>query len=616
MGKIAKVTLITISSIVGLIIVAAIAIPLFVDLNDYKPEIEAAVKDKTGRELKLVGDIDVSVFPWLGVSTGKITLSNAQGFMPDYFAVIKESDIKIKLMPLLSKEVEVSTIIFKGLELNLAKNKKGVSNWDDLAGKNQPKKAEEKVVKVEEKTEAAPALAALMIGGLSIEDAQIHWDDQQAGQQVIIKDFNLKTGKIALNEAIDIKLSLFVDNKKPALTEALALTTELVIDESMQLIQLKNTKINSATKGVMVPNGAFDVQLLSQIAIDLKQESVVLESLKIAFDATTIDGFLRIKQFSKPALAFNLAINEIDVDRYTAADKAQTKVVASPAAAVAATTTLIPVKTIRDLNLNGDVSIGKLQASGVTLGDITLNIQAKDGVLRTKQAIKQLYDGQYSGQLTLNAKSRTPKIALNEKVTNVQIGRLLKDFKPDQPAKLTGAINLAAKLNTRGNIVPQFKSNLAGNLSFSVNNGAIQGVNFQQMIDMGKMFNGKTMKDKYAKEQTIFSAIKGTGTVRRGVITNPDFLMKSAQLVVNGSGTVNLVNEALNYKVKATATNKATKDRPVGIKVAGTMSEPTYNVDVLSMINETEKKKMNKALDKALGEGGGKAVNKLLESFF
>jgi len=616
MGKIAKVILISIPSVIGLIVLAVIAIPLFVDLNDYKPEIEAAVKDKTGRELKIAGDIDLSIFPWLGVSTGKITLSNAPGFVPDYFAVIKESDIKIKLMPLLSKEVEVSTITFKGLELNLAKNKKGLSNWDDLAGKNQPKKAEEKVVKVEEKTEAASVLAALMIGGLSIEDAQIHWDDQQAGQQVIIKDFNLKTGKIALNEAIDIKLSLFVDNKKPALTEALSLTTELVIDESMQLIQLKNTKINSATKGAIVPNGAFDVQLLSQIAIDLKQESLALENLKIAFDDTTIDGFLRIKQFSKPALAFNLAINEIDVDRYTAADKAQTKVVASPAAAVAATTALIPVKTIRELNLNGDISIDKLKASGVTLEKITLNIQAKDGVLRTKQAIKQLYDGQYSGQLTLNAKARTPKIALNEKVTKVQIGRLLKDFKPDQPAKLTGAINLAAKLNTQGNTVPQFKSNLAGNLSFSVNNGAIQGVNFQQMIDMGKMFQGKTMKDKYAKEQTVFSAIKGTGTVRRGIITNPDFLMNSAQLVVNGSGTVNLVNEALNYKAKATLTNKNTKDRPVGIKVAGTMSKPTYKVDVLSMINETEKKKMNKALDKALGEGGGKAVNKLLESFF
>jgi len=615
MGKIAKVILITVSSIVSLIILAVIAIPLFVDLNDYKPEIEAAVKDKTGRELKIAGDIDVSIFPWLGVSTGKITLSNAPGFVPDYFAVMEESEIKIKLLPLLSKEVEVSTIIFKGLELNLAKNKKGQSNWDDLAGKNQPKKVAKKSTE-ETATEATPALAALMIGGLSIEDAQIHWDDQQSGQQVIIKDFNLQTGKIALNEAIDIKLSLFVDNKKPALTEALSLTTELVIDDSMQLIHLKNTKINSATKGAMVPNGALDVQLLSQIAIDLKQESVALESLKIAFDGTTIDGFVRIKQFSKPALAFNLAINEIDVDRYTAADKSKKKVVASPAAAVAATTALIPVKTIRELNINGDVSIGKLKTSGVTLEKITLNIQAKDGVLRTKQAIKQLYDGQYSGQLTLNAKSRTPKIALNEEVTRVQIGRLLNDFKPDQPAKLTGAINLAAKLNTQGNTVPQFKSNLAGNLSFSVNDGAIQGVNFQQLIDMGKMFQGKTMKDKYAKEQTVFSVIKGTGTVRRGVITNPDFLMNSAQLVVNGSGTVNLVSEALNYKVKATLTNRNTKDRPVGIKVAGTMSAPTYKVDVLSMINETEKKKMNKALDKALGEGGGKAVNKLLESFF
>jgi len=426
----------------------------------------------------------------------------------------------------------------------------------------------------------------------------------------------LKIGKISLNEAIDIKLSLFIDNKKPVLTEALSLTTELTVDDSMQLIQLNNTQIKSSTKGVMVPNGTLDVQLLSQIAIDLKQESVALEGLNVTFDDTAVDGFVRIKQFKKPAVEFNLAINEIDIDRYTAADTSKKKIVTSPAAAVAATTALIPVQTIRELNLKGDVSIGKLQVSGVTLEKITLNIQAKDGLLRTKQAIKQLYEGQYSGQLTLNAKSKTPKIALNEKVTQVQIGRLLKDFKSDQPAKLTGVINLAAKLKTQGNTVPQFKSNLAGNLSFSVNNGAIQGVNFQQLIDMGKMFQGKAVKDKYAKEQTVFSVIKGAGTVRRGIITNPDFLMNSAQLVVNGAGTINLVNEALNYKAKATLSNRKAKDRPVGIKVAGTISEPTYKVDVLSMINETEKKKMNKALDKALGEGGGKAVNKLLESFF
>lgn len=616
MGKLVKIILIFFSSVIGLIVAAVIIIPLVVDLNDYKPEIEAAVKDKTGRSLSIVGDMDISIFPWIGISTGEISLSNAQGFTPNSFAVIKQSNIQIKLIPLLSKEVEVSTVIFKGLELNLAKNKKGLSNWDDLSATKTAKKTEQPQAE-QESANKAPALAALMIGGLSIEDAKITWNDKQAGQKVIIKDFNLKTGKISLNEAIDIELSLFIANNTPAVTEALSLSTQLKIDDSFQIIHLNNTDIKSATKGAVVPNGAIDIQLLSNIILDLKQESVALENLKITFDATTIDGFVRIKQFKKPALEFNLAINEIDVDKYTAEKaKSKTKAVASPAVAVAAASALIPVKTIRALNVKGDISIDKLKTAGLTIGGIKLNIKAKNGVLNTKQAINQLYGGQYKGQITLNAKSRTPKISLNEKINKVQIGKLLKDLKPSQPAKLTGSLNVAAKLNTQGNSVSRFKSNLNGNLSFSVNNGAIQGINIQKMIDMGKLFTGKAMKNEYANEQTLFSTIKGAGTVRRGVITNPDFLMNSAQLVVDGAGTVNLVNEEVKYGVKAKLTNKATKDRPVAIKVAGTISKPTYTVDALSMINAKEKQKINKALDKALGEGGGKAVNKLLESFF
>jgi hypothetical protein len=38
-------------------------------------------------------------------------------------------------------------------------------------------------------------------------------------------------------------------------------------------------------------------------------------------------------------------------------------------------------------------------------------------------------------------------------------------------------------------------------------------------------------------------------------------------------------------------------------------------VDALSMITEKEEEKINKAIDKHLGEGAGKAVNKLLKGF-
>ena len=128
MGKLIKFILVFFSSVVLLIIAAAIIIPLVVDLNDYKTEIETAVEEQTGRALKIEGELHISVFPWLGFSTGKLSLSNAFGFAEHPFAAIDEADIKVKLMPLFSKKVEISTVVLKGLALNLEKNEQGVSN--------------------------------------------------------------------------------------------------------------------------------------------------------------------------------------------------------------------------------------------------------------------------------------------------------------------------------------------------------------------------------------------------------------------------------------------------------------------------------------------------------
>ncbi len=76
MGKPFKIVLATIL----LIVIAIGSLPFFIDPNNFKPEISAAVKDDTGRELTLEGDLKLSMFPWIGISTGKIALGNAEGF--------------------------------------------------------------------------------------------------------------------------------------------------------------------------------------------------------------------------------------------------------------------------------------------------------------------------------------------------------------------------------------------------------------------------------------------------------------------------------------------------------------------------------------------------------
>jgi len=112
-GKPFKIILSTIAAMILLLIALACILPFVIDPNDFKPEIAAAVKDKTDRELILDGELKLSLFPWFGISTGKIALSNAPGFQDRPFATIEESNVTVLLLPLLSKKNRSQPHCFK-----------------------------------------------------------------------------------------------------------------------------------------------------------------------------------------------------------------------------------------------------------------------------------------------------------------------------------------------------------------------------------------------------------------------------------------------------------------------------------------------------------------------
>jgi len=134
MGKLLRLVVFALAGLVLLIVAAAIILPLVVDPNDFKDEIAAAVESQTGRTLSMEGDISLSVFPWLGLDMGPVSLSNAAGFSDQPFASMDAVQVRIKLLPLLSKQVEMDTVVLRGLHVSLETDKTGKTNWSDLAG--------------------------------------------------------------------------------------------------------------------------------------------------------------------------------------------------------------------------------------------------------------------------------------------------------------------------------------------------------------------------------------------------------------------------------------------------------------------------------------------------
>lgn len=683
MNRLFKIILLIMALIIGLIVAAVIILPLLVSPNDFKPQIQTAVKDATGRELVIEGDLELSVFPWIGVSTGKITLSNAENFLTPFFAEVEESNVKVKLLPLLSKEIEVSRIVFKGLVLNLAKNKQGVSNWDDLS-KKENSDATEIPTDSTGSTKALP-LAALAIGGISIEQAKVSWDDQQKGQYTEITDFNFSSGKLAFDQAVKIALSLTINNKEPAITESINFTTDLIFNKKLDIFKLNSFNLESVTEGNDIPGEKLKVNLLADIAIDLTQQilniselklstdefmlsadikgtqiidnptfegpikiaefnlakfmqdmsmslpemqdasalsklsaslvlhaasdSAALNHLVVKFDDTTLKGFGQINNFSKPAVKFNINVDSVDADRYLAPIKegSSSKTIATPASAAAASAGLFPVKTLRELNANGKIQVAKLKVNQLTMKELSFKLKAKQGIINTEQAIKQFYQGRYQGKTSINVQKRIPSIALNEHLLKVDIGSLLNDMQDE--AKMSGIVNVDAVLKGYGNSTVAIKSSLNGKVSFNFNNGVIKGFNLQKIIDSAEsLINGKALPTGNKNDQTVFSIMKGTANINKGVLNNDDLYMEASKLRVNGKGTVNLASDKLSYKINAkllktigSATEaEKIKGLPVVINVGGTTAKPSYQLDVATMLLEKNSEKINKKKDELL----------------
>jgi len=107
-----------------------------IDQNMIKKKATELVYNKTGRNLKIDGDVGLTFFPWLGVKVQKISLSNPTNFKHGNFIQADEIGVSVKLLPLILGRVEAKNLIIKNLNLNLIKNRAGKNNWENLSKTN------------------------------------------------------------------------------------------------------------------------------------------------------------------------------------------------------------------------------------------------------------------------------------------------------------------------------------------------------------------------------------------------------------------------------------------------------------------------------------------------
>jgi len=690
MGKLLRVIVFTLGGLLLLLVAAAIILPLVVDPNDFKDEISQAVESKTGRVLAIEGDIGLSVFPWLGLQIGPTSLSNAPGFSAAPFVRMDAVEVRVKLLPLLRKELEMDTVVLQGLQASLETDAQGKTNWEDLAGAAAT--AEQTPAEEEQPSAGELTLAGLAIGGVEITDAGVVWDDQQAAARYEISGLNLRTGAIAPGQAVTVELELVVDSAQPKLSGPLAFAATIALSDDSQTLTLTDALLETDLAGAPLPGGQLKSELGFNINLNLEsqtlalsdlvlkalglqlegqlngtavlgdaaftgdirirefnprdviqalgqavpevsdpevlkraeaalqlaatKDSVSLSDIQLKLDDSTVKGELKVANFAKPAIRFGLHLDQIDVDRYLPPQSDQPPPsdqppVPPPAAAGTAGAQMIPVETLRALDVEGELTIDQLKAAQLRSSDISFKLVARDGVVRVHPASAKMYQGQYQGDIKMDVRGKQPKISMNETLAGVQVGPLLKDLTGKD--SLTGRTQASANLVTSGQTPDDFKKTLNGKITFAFTDGAVKGFNLAAMIRKAQAtINGQPPPAETEPNQTDFSEVTGTASVTNGIVRNRDLMAKSPLLRVEGTGDIDLPQESLDYLVTAKVVGSLQgqsgkgladlKGIPVPVQLSGTFAEPKYKIRLDKALQESAEKKVKDKAEKKLGK--------------
>ena len=625
------------ATLVVLVVLAAILLPVFLNPNNYRQDITDLVHKETGFYLNINGEIGWSVFPWVGLDIKDITVDDTN---KQKLASLNNAAVSVKLLPLLSKKIQISDIKLDGVDIDLVVAKNGTPNWlpavkpaKAAPAASQPSDASTDSTKYEF------SLKDLSVAGVAASGINVSYRDEQSGQAFAIENAQLHTGTFAFGKPFELTASADIVGqntalKAPVMKAKIAFTTLMnsspeqntyTVDEldltvtplgvkNPAKIELKGNlglkesvltgKIALAPFDLAAAMGQLNIELpalaggdavLRKVSIgtdiEAKENSIALTDMFATIDQNELKGSFSITNLKEMATRFNLTGNNIVADPYlpvadstvaNAPASAATAPASSKSAPVATGTepVIIPVKILQTLNIHGDAVLESLTIKGFLFQKPTLAIAAEGGNVRLTKLDAGFYQGKISASAAVNVAGElatNPQISANAGINGISIPAMAARIQALKD--ITGEADANVKVLGHGLTQSQIISGLNGTVDFKVVDGALLGVNLNQILCsmIATVRKEESTRTDWPAE-TAFTNLSGTARIVNGVIYNNDLTAALATINVKGDGDVNLVDQHIDYHLGLTITGEVIDEQDNACRINKRYANITWPV--------------------------------------
>jgi AsmA protein len=562
--------------------------------------LSAQFEAMTGRKMALLGEVSPRLWPSLGVTTGPVSIANAdwaEGDKPLFRA--DSLSIDVNLGSLLGGEVKILGLSADKPEINLERDADGRANWDFSASDAG-----------ESGGVPAPATGFTLDQG-SITGGTLRFTDRQSGQVIALDDLDatlaipdfsgpftltatgLSGGQgvaldlsggafsaFAMGRVVPLQVTLTAGGSAlkfdgrggyaPVAAEG-ALTADL--SDLPALGALLGTELSRPNPGL----GQDQLTLAGTLTMD-GTGAAFLRGAEIVADQNRLKGDLDyLPGEARALLKGQLAAGPITIGTGPEGDMGGGQAGGMEAAGW-------PEGEI-DVSMLGamDAEVA-LSAPSVDLGVLKLGpTRATITVDRARAVIDiremQAYGGQITGDFVVNGRGGL-SVGGRLQFAGLQTQPLLTDLAGWDRLVATGDFDL--EFLGVGNSVAAIMKSLKGKGALELGQGELRGLDIGGMLrtlDLGYVGEG---------QKTIFDGLAGTYTIAEGVLSNSDLKLVAPYVTASGTGEIGLGERVLNYRLRPTAL--AAEDGTGGVMVplliTGTWAEPRFRLDLESIARE------------------------------
>ena len=593
-----KHVLIGLAGLVVVVVGGAIIAVTSIDFNQYRSTIADQVKQATGRDLKIAGDLNVGISRAPTVAVDDVSFANAAWGSRPEMATVKRFEAEMELLPLISGDIRVKRVVLKGADILLETDAKGQSNW--AFGQAGP---------------AAQPTTAPAGGGRSklptvnrvtFEDVTITYKDGVAKktQTVALQKFNAESADAASPIALEVVANL---NGNPiSATGSVGALGGIVANQPLPIefkaegggatITANGTITEPAAgKGIAIALTAGGKSLadLTPLAgaplpplgpysfsgsLSDADGGYKLAGMQLKMGTSDVAGDASIALAgAKPKIVATLASNLLDAKDFgikpaPAAD-------AGPTASKSGDGRVFPDDTLPfDLLKAVDAKIAftgqKVIREPATLDGVALDIDLADGKLTITKVDAGITGGRLGISGVVDGSTPQPAVALKLTSRGVEAGTLMQTF--GQSAVLSGGkVDLDVDVNGQGQSVRQIMAGLNGRTDMQMGAGKIN--NRFAKIMLSDLF--ELVSTGGGADGSNLNCIVSKFDIANGVATSKSLVIDTNGATIVGSGKIMLDSEKLNMHLDPAAKETSLAKLAIPVNVGGTLASPNVLPD-------------------------------------